>query len=255
MRKTLAFLAFLIAGFLLLAAFAPLPDDRFHRAAAPAVRAIEVEFPQTDTLRPLPVAAKGLPKTVTATRTYQADLQQAGYTVTDSGGDLRIADGRVRLYTLEDSSGSSAILVDKEYPAYAVGRRELVFAVEVTGGGSPADMAAVTPELVAAAQTAFGQNSAVVAGLGYLATAAESGVEPEALQTAVIDYVQRYRHEECAACRSQDGSGDEYYGRPYMHSTLGGPGAGWTIAGIPHDLNGNRLLTLEITATVRRVSS
>ena len=86
MRKTLAFLVFLIAGFMLLAAFAPLPDDPFHRAAAPAVRAIEtVGFPQTGTLRPLPVAATSLPQRVTARR----EVDQRASHEEDKGGTMK----------------------------------------------------------------------------------------------------------------------------------------------------------------------
>jgi hypothetical protein len=70
----------------------------------------------------------------------------------------------------------SATLTDKEFPANGPGKREPVFEVllSVRDGGSATDLAAITPELVAAARRAMSQSAAVAAGLGSLATASAS---------------------------------------------------------------------------------
>jgi hypothetical protein len=105
---------------------------------------------------------------------------------------------------------------------------------------------------------ALSQDPAIVAGLGYLATAAGSGVAPEALQTAVIAYMQRYRQpstpmrEVCAGCGSSDGFGDEYLGGPSMHTPLDVAESGWTIAGTRHYSNGDSVFTVQVTAKMPR---
>ncbi|HYT33199.1 MAG TPA: hypothetical protein VEO37_11430 [Thermoanaerobaculia bacterium] len=60
-----------------------------------------------------------------------------------------IADMRERSYTFDGLSGLSATLTDKEFPANALGKRELVFEVflSVRDGGSANDLAAITPGL------------------------------------------------------------------------------------------------------------
>lgn len=61
----------------------------------------------------------------------------------------------------------------------------------------------------------------------------------EALQTAVIAYMQRYQQPStpiqaaCTSCGSQDGSGDEYHGGPGMYATLNVGGSDWKIATRP----------------------
>jgi hypothetical protein len=239
MRKPFSVLLFLLAGFILLAGFA---------------------FSQDAGLRPLPVATASLPQTVAARRTDQLDLQRAGYILEDRGGDSKTADRMERSYTFRGSSGFSATLLDNEYPARVSPNHNLVFDMtfSVKEGRSPRDMAALTPKLVATAQSAMSQNPAVVAGLSYLAGAAESGVTLKALQTAVSDYLRRYRqpstpiHEVCANCGSRDGFGDEYGGGPEMHRPLDVQGTGWTIAGIRHYLNRESLFTVEVTAKIPR---
>ncbi len=103
------------------------------------------------------------------------------------------------------------------------------------------------------------ESPAIVAGLGYLATAAASSVTPEALQTAVIDYVRQYRQpynpprEACTGCGSQSGFSDDYYSaEPRIHVPLKVREAGWTIAGIRHYLNGQSVFKLEVTAKIPR---
>jgi hypothetical protein len=235
MRKVLSLLLFLLAGLIILSGIA---------------------LAQSTALRPLPIAATGLPQILTAARTDQADLQQAGYVLSD----LVTGDRRERSYTFRGPSGSSAILVDSEYaPLVSIGR-ELVFDItfSVKEGRSPTDMPAVTPRLVDEARNAVREAPAVVAGLGYLATAARSGVGPEALQAAVIDYVRRYRQpstpmqEVCAGCGSQDGFGDQYDGGPDMHTPLDVGESGWKIAGTRHYLNGDSAFTVNVTAQIPR---
>jgi hypothetical protein len=235
MRKILSLLLFLLAGLILLSG---------------------VAFSQGTTLEPLPIVTGALPQTVTAERNDQADLQQAGYTLQDS----RTGDRRERSYAFRDASGSTALLVDSEYAALVSIGRELVFDITfwVKEGRSPTDVREITPKLVAAARRAVGQNPAVVAGLGYLATAAGSGIAPDALQNAVLDYVQRYRQpstpiqEVCAGCGSQDGFGDEYDGGPDMHTALHVEASGWKIAGTRHYLNGDSAFTVTVTGQIPR---
>jgi hypothetical protein len=213
-------------------------------------------------LRPLPISTARLPaETITATETDQEGLQRAGYILKDRDREAGIADRRERSYSFEGPSGSSATLVDKEYPAYVLGKRELVFDVvfSVKDGGSATEIAAITPRLVAAAQRAMSENPAIVAGLGYLATAAASAVTPEALQTAVIDYLRQYRQpsnpprEACTGCGSQSGFTDDYYSaEPRIYVPLNVRKAGWTIAGIRHYLNGESMFRLEVIAKIPR---
>lgn len=102
------------------------------------------------------------------------------------------------------------------------------------------------------------QSAAIVAGLGYLATAAASSVTPEALQATVIDYVQKYRQpnhsprEACLGCGSQSGFSDGYSAEPGTYVPLKVRETGWTIAGIRHYLNGESVFKLEVVAKIPR---
>jgi hypothetical protein len=237
MRKVLFSLLFLLAGFLLLGAFA---------------------FSQTVTIRPLTLSSKSSTSAMTAKSTDQADLQKAGYILRNWGS--MGAGSRERSYSFQDPSGSWAMLVDNERSWPVINRRELVFDVtfSLREGRSSAHMPAITPKLVAEALNAVRQNPAVVAGLGYLATAADSGVAPEELQAAVIGFIRTYRqpstpiHRVCAICSSQDGFGDEYDGLPDVRAPLDVRRSGWAIAGIRRYRNGNSAFTLEVTARIPR---
>jgi len=241
MRRVLSALLFLIAGFLLLPGIA---------------------LSQGQTLRPLPIVAAGLPQALTATPADQADLQRAGYTLESRGGELRAVDRWERSYTFRGSSGSSAILVDNEYPAAVSLRRELVFDVtfSVKEGRSPTDMQQIAPKLVEGMRRTVRENPAIVAGLGYLATAAGTGVAPEALQAAVIDYVQSYRQpttpiqQSCETCGWRDGFGDEYLGAADLYAPLNVGGSDWKIAGIRHYHDGDSTFRVQITGKIPRVS-
>ena len=210
-------------------------------------------------LRPLPLGA-GLPQTVTATSTDQAALQRAGYSLVDKNIGTPTADRRERWYAFQGVLGSSARLVDNEYPPLVTIRRELVFDINFTlrEGHFPTDMPGIAPRLVESMRHALSQDPAIVAGLGYLATAAGSGVAPEALQTAVIAYMQRYQQpstpmrEVCAGCGSSDGFGDEYMGGPNVHTPLDVAQSGWTIAGTRHYSNGDSVFTVQVTAKMPR---
>jgi hypothetical protein len=239
MRRVLSVLLFLTAGLILLTGIA---------------------LSESETLRPLPIATGGLQQMITATPTDQADLQRAGYTFESRGGEPRAVNRRERSYTFRGPSGSSAVLVDNEYPVVVSNRRELVFDItlSVKEGRSPADMPAIAPKLVAAMRRALSQDPTVVAGLGYLATAAGSGVTPEVLQAAVIDYMQRYEQPStpiqaaCTSCGSRDGFGDEYNGGPSMYATLNVGGSDWKIAGIRHYFDGDSTFRVQVTANIPR---
>jgi hypothetical protein len=238
MRKVLFSLLSLLAGFLLLGALA---------------------LSQTARLRPLTLSSKSATSAITAKPTDHAALLKAGYTLKDWGDGSR-GGNRERSYSFQDPSGSWAMLVDNERSSPVVNRRELIFDVtfSVREGRSADDMFAITPKLVAEALNAVRQNPAVVAGLGYLATAADSGVAPEELQAAVIGYTLKYRqpstpiHKACAICGSQDGFGDEYDGLPDVRAPLDVRRAGWAIAGIRRYRNGNGAFTLEVSARIPR---
>ncbi len=242
MRKVLSLLLFLVVGFILLSSIA---------------------FSQSETLRALPIAAAGLPQAVTAMPTDQADLQRAGYILESRGGELRAVDRWERSYTFRGSAGPSAVLVDNEYPAVVSLRRELVFDItfSLKEGRSPTDIYGIVPRLVAAMRRAVREDPAVVAGLGYLATAAGTDIGPEALQTAVIDYLQRYEQpptpiqEVCASCGSWPGFGDEYIGSADMHSPLNVGDSIWKIAGIRHYLDGTSTFRVQVTAKIPRRKS
>lgn len=210
-------------------------------------------------LRPLPTGT-GLPQTITAKSTDQAALQRAGYSLVDKNIGMPTADRRERWYAFQGALGSSALLVDNEYPGLVTIRREIVFDINFTAqeGQSPTDMPGIAPRLVASMRRALTQDPAIVAGLGYLATAAGPGVSPQALQTAVIAYMQRYQQpstamrEVCAGCGSNDGFGDEYMGGPNMHTPLDVAASGWTIAGTRHYSNGDSVFTVQVTAKMPR---
>ena len=74
-----------------------------------------VGLSESKSLRPLPLGTTGLPQTVTAKSTDQADLQRAGYILDDRNADLQLKDRRERSYSFQGSLGSSALLVDNEY--------------------------------------------------------------------------------------------------------------------------------------------
>jgi len=219
-----------------------------------------VALSQDISLRPLPIRASLLPQAITAMRTDQADLQRAGFILKEGEREVRPGGGRERSYRFEGLSGSSATLVDKEYLPYVLGRRELVFDVifSVKEGRAATDLAEITPQLIAAVQRAVSQSPAIVAGLGYLATASEPAVTPEALQTAVIDYVRQYRQpsnpprEACNGCGSQSGFSDGYSGSPEIYNSLNVRQTGWTIAGIRHYLKGDSVFTLQVIARIPR---
>jgi hypothetical protein len=216
---------------------------------------------QEPRLRPLPMATGSLmTETFTAAPTDQAGLQRAGYVLQDRDSGVSIADMRERSYTFDGLKGISATLTDKEFPANAPGKRELVFEVflSVRDGGSANDLAAITPGLVAAARRAMSQSAAVVAGLGYLATASASSVTPEALQATVIDYLREYRQpkhsprEACLGCGSLTGFSDDYSPEPGTYVPLKVRETGWTIAGIRHSLKGESVFRLEVVARIPR---
>ena len=239
MRKTLSVLLFLLTGFLLLAGVA-LSEDAL--------------------LRPLPLARTGLVQAAAARRTEQADLQRAGYTVTDTGGDIANGFRRERVYSLSEVDGSSAILRDTEFPGYVLLRRDLSFLVvfSVKREQPSADVSAVMAPLIAAAQRAVRQDPGIVAGLDYLATAAAPGVDPEALQSAVIDYMHGYSQpstplrEACSGCGALSGVGDDYVGGPAIHRASRVRGTDWTITGSRHYFNGESAFTLEVRAQLPR---
>ena len=211
-------------------------------------------------LRPLPVLAGGIPETLTAQATDQAGLQRAGYVFQDKYAAMPTSNRRERSYSFHGESGSSALLVDNEYPHYANNRRELVFDIvfNVQEGRSPADMREIAPRLVDAMRHAVSEDPAIVAGLGYLATASGTGVTPEALQAAVIDYVRHYVQpsamirEDCAGCASVRGFGDEYMGGPDVHTRLNVVESGWTISGTRHYFDGDSRFTLQVAAMIPR---
>ncbi len=211
-------------------------------------------------LRPLPVLAGGIPQTLTAEATDQAGLQRAGYVFEDKYAAMPTSNRRERSYAFHGESGSSALLVDNEYPHYANNRREIVFDIlfEVREGQSPTDMRGIAPRLVDAMKRAVTEDPAIVAGLGYLATASGTGVTPEALQVAVIDYVRRYVQpaamirEVCSGCAAVFGFSDEYMGGPEVHTRLNVTESGWTIAGTRHYLNGVSVFTLQVAANIPR---
>jgi hypothetical protein len=211
-------------------------------------------------LRPLPVVAGGYRQAVTAEATDQAGLQRAGYVFEDKYAAMPTSDRRERSYSFHGELGSSALLVDNEYPHFSPTRREVVFDIvfRVPEGQSPTDMRLIAPRLVAAMRRGVSEDPAIVAGLGYLATAAGSGVAPEALQAAVIDYVRRYQqpsalmHEVCSGCASADGFSDEYLGGPDVHSRLNVAQSGWTIAGTRQYANGNSAFTVRVAAKIPR---
>jgi hypothetical protein len=211
-------------------------------------------------LRPLPVLGGGIPQTLTAQATDQAGLQRAGYVFEDRYAAMPTSNRRERSYAFQGALGSSALLVDNEYPHYANNRRELVFDIvfKVQEGQSPSDMRGIAPRLVDAMRRAVSEDPAIVAGLGYLATASGTGVTPEALQAAVIDYVRRYVQpsamirEDCAGCASVRGFGDEYMGGPDVHTRLNVVESGWTISGTRHYFDGDSRFTLQVAAMIPR---
>jgi len=211
-------------------------------------------------LQPLPVVAGGLRQTVMAQATDQAGLQRAGYTFEDKYADMPTKDRRERLYAFHGALGSSALLVDNEYPPLVPIRREIVFDVvfQVQEGRSPTDMRWIAPRLIAAMRRAVSEDQAIVAGLGYLATASGTGVAPEALQVAVIDYMRRYEQpsamirEVCAGCASVEGFSDDYMGGPDVHTRLNVSESGWTIAGTRHYLDGDSRFTVRVAAKIPR---
>lgn len=210
-----------------------------------------------ETLQPLPIARTSLPQAASRPN-EDSDLQRAGYVLDDGRVEFRPGDGRERTYSLRGRAGSSLTLVDREYPAYALQKRKLVFEMSfwVKESGPRTDRGNIPTELVGAAEKAAREDQAVVAGLAYLAAAAETATSADALQAAVVAYVQKYHQpgtplrEACSDCGPQFGFGDEYYGGPELHFPLDVPGAGWTIAGIRHYLNGESLFTVEVTATI-----
>jgi hypothetical protein len=253
MRRVFSVLLFLIAGLFVLTGIA---------------------FSQSKPLQPLPLARSVLSHTVPAVPTSQADLERAGYTLVERSAESRPADGRQRSYAFGGQSGSSAVLVDSqypplgpsavlvddEYPQFVCIGREVVFdiTVMVKEGKSASDMPGIAPKLIAEMKKAVSEDPAIVAGLGYLATAAAPGVAPELLQTAVIHYLWRYQqpstplHEECAGCGWQDGFGDAYISGPDMLVPLNGAGPEWKIAGIRHYLDGDSTFRVQVTARIPR---
>jgi hypothetical protein len=211
-------------------------------------------------LRPLPVLGGGIPQTLTAEATDQAGLQRAGYVLDDTYAAMPTSNRRERSYAFQGDLGSSALLVDNEYPHYANNKRELVFDIvfQLKEGQSPADMRGIAPRLVDAMRRAVSEDPAIVAGLGYLATASGNGVTPEALQAAVIDYVRRYVQpaamirEDCAGCALVRGFGDEYMGGPNVHTRLNVAESGWTISGTRHFFDGDSRFTLQVAAMIPR---
>jgi len=211
-------------------------------------------------LRPLPIVAGGIRQTVTAQATDQAGLQRAGYAFEDKYAAMPTSNRRERLYAFQGAPGSSALLVDNEYPHYANNQREIVFDIvlQVQEGNSPSDMRAITPRLVAAMQRAVSEDPAIVAGLGYLATASGIGVAPETLQAAVINYVRQYQQpsamirEVCAGCAAAKGFGDDYMDGPELHTRLNVAESGYTIAGTRHYLDGVSTFTLQVAAMIPR---
>lgn len=214
-------------------------------------------------LPPLPMVNAGPTEAVTATATESMDLERAGYTLKDTGADPSKSGRGERSYVFQGPSGFSAVLRDDQYPPVVSISRALAFDLRFSApeGGSPAGMPEITPKLVAAAQKAVRHDAAVVAGLGYLATAAGPGVSREALQAAVTDYLRNYRQpstpiqEACAGCGSRDGFGDEYPGGPDMHTALRHGWSGWEIAGIRHYRDGDSAFTVEVTVRVPRSQS
>jgi hypothetical protein len=213
------------------------------------------------TLPPLPILRTVPLEALTAKATELSDLERAGFTFHDTGADASKAGKRERSYVFEGPSGFSAVIRDDDYSPGVSISRELAFDIRlsVRQGNSPADMPGFTPGLVAAAQQAVRYDQAVVAGLGYLATEAGPGMSPAALQTAVIDYLQRYRQpstpvqEVCAGCGSRDGFGDVYPGGPDRHTALRNGWPGWEIAAIRHYMDGDSALTIQITARLPRM--
>ena len=211
-------------------------------------------------LQPLPVVDGGLRQTVTAQATDQAGLQRAGYTFEDKHADMPIENRRQRWYAFNGAPGASALLVDNQYPSLVPTLRELVFDItlSVKEGQSPTDMRLIAPKLVAAMRRAVSEDPAIVAGLGYLATASGTGVAPEALQVAVIDYMRQYQQpaamirEACAGCSSVGGFGDEYMGGPNVHTRLNVAESGWTIAGTRSYFQGDSVFTLQVAAKIPR---
>jgi len=212
-------------------------------------------------LRPLPVVSGGIPQTITAQATDQAGLQRAGYVFEDKYAAMPTSNRRERLYVYQGALGSSALLVDNEYPHYANNSREIVFDIvlKLQEGKSPADMRAIAPRLIAAMRRAVSEDPAIVAGLGYLATASGTGVAPETLQAAVIDYVRRYQqpaamiHEVCTGCAVAGGFSDEYVGGPDLQKRLNVAESGWTISGTRHYFDGDSRFTVQVSAKVPRI--
>ena len=217
---------------------------------------------QEATLRPLPRATAALDRLgeiASNASTSPADLRREGYRLEETSGVSSPGTGRERSYTLEARS-HRARLVDSEYPAYALGKRRLLF--ELTGflkeGQSPADIAAIVPRLIVALQTAVDDDPAVAAGLTYLTANSGSELPPGTVRTAVIEYLAAYRQpsapleRRCPGAVPGCGFGDEYYGGPILVAPLKIDGAGWTIAGIRHYVDGYSGFTLQVAANVPR---
>lgn len=239
MRRSLSFVLFLIGSCIVL---------------------FGISLLQGSTLPPLPIVRTGSLEALTAKATAYADLERVGYSMQDTGADPKKSGKRERSYAFEGSSGFSAVLRDVGYPPPVSISRELAFDIRFTvrDGGSASGIAGITPKLIVGAQNAVRYDEAVVAGLGYLATEAGSGVSPEALQAAVIEYLQRYRQpatpvqEACAGCGLRDGFGDEYPGGPGTRTSLRNRWSGWEIAAVRHSLDGDSTLTVRVTARIPR---
>lgn len=171
----------------------------------------------------------------------QVALQRLGYTVTE---ESRLTDTAMGSRTFEYSNprGSSHVrLYDKEFPPPSRGvpsvakeseRHQLLFIMQVSvkEGRSPQDISALTPKLVAAAERAVRDNSAAVAGLGYLA-AAGSGVSTTALQSAVLSYLHSFKPPTAPMGAQIPGMvfSDEYDGSPDRHQPLALGQPGWKV--------------------------
>lgn len=222
-----------------------------------------VAFSQSETLRALPITAAGVPQAVTAMPADQAALERAGYTLESRGGELRAVDRWERTYTFRHSAGHSAVLVDNEYPSVTSLRRELTFEItfSVKEGRSAADVSEIVPALVAAMQKAVREDPAVVAGLGYMATAAGTDIGPEELQAAVVGYLQRYEQPSkplekvCPGCGPWLGFEDEYTGSADTDGSLNRGRPIWKIAGLRHYLDGTSAFRVQVTAKIPRRSS
>lgn len=184
-------------------------------------------------------------------------LQRAGYTVEKRGGDFA---GSMIGYTYTYKASDFIVQVlDNDMPPPVAFRREIAFSLQITSreGRSAADIASVTPKMVASADRALRTNAGVVAAVGYLATVA-GDVSPEALKTAILSFLGSYQQpgtplrRGCPDCDPLPLS-DEYDGGPDLNRPLRVGTGEWKIEAVRLFLgSGRSAFLVGISAKVPR---